>query len=374
MPNMSSVTGLIFANMHDTTIEDLTKMRTMGSVLFGGRNRLIDFPLSNMVNSGISEVGVITKSNYQSLLDHLGSGREWDLARKKGGLHIIPPFGNVNAGIYRGRLEALSGALGFLSRSPAEYVIMSDCDIVTNMDLRPVLDAHIEKGADLTIVCNKGMYSLEQTRSSTYVVADDTGRINDVLLNPEISGECNICLNIFVVKKDFLIEIVKKSASKSLYSFERDVIQYMLKDIKIYAYQYDGYFSRIDSIKTYYAANLALINTQNIKKLFLPKTPIYTKVRDNAPTKYGIDSSAKNSLIADGCLIEGEVENSVIFRGVRIAKGAKVKNSIIMQDTIVGANSDVRYIITDKDVNIGNNKLLNGSESYPLFIGKGATV
>ena len=168
------------------------------------------------------------------------------------------------------------------------------------------------------------------------------------MLNPEISGECNICLNIFVVKKDFLIEIVKKSASKSLYSFERDVIQYMLKDIKIYAYQYDGYFSRIDSIKTYYAANLALINTQNIKKLFLPKTPIYTKVRDNAPTKYGIDSSAKNSLIADGCLIEGEVENSVIFRGVRIAKGAKVKNSIIMQDTVVGANSDVRYIITDK--------------------------
>ena len=150
--NMGNVLGLVFANMHDTTLGDMTKNRTMGSVMFGGRYRLIDFPLSNMVNSGISEVGVITKSNYQSLLDHLGSAREWDLARKKGGLYILPPFGNVESTLYRGRIEALYGAMSFIKHSRAKYVILSDCDVVTNIDYKPIVAAHIESGADITAV------------------------------------------------------------------------------------------------------------------------------------------------------------------------------------------------------------------------------
>lgn len=374
MPNMSNVIGLIFANMHDGNIEDLTKTRTMGSVLFGGRYRLIDFSLSNMVNSGISEVGVITKSNYQSLLDHLGSGREWDLARKKGGLHILPPFGNMAAGMYRGRLEALSGAISFLSHSPAEYVIMSDCDIVANMDLKPILDAHIEKKADITVVCNNGIYNSEQTRSSTILAADEDNKIYDVLINPQISGFCNISLNIFVVKKDFLMDIVQQAACRSQYSFERDVIQAMIKELNIYSYQYEDYFSRIDGMKSYYNASIDLINPKNSRKLFLPKKPIYTKVRDNAPSKYGINAAVKNSLVADGCVIEGSVENSIIFRGVKIGKDVKIRNSIIMQDTVIGEKSDINFIITDKNVTIGNYRVLNGSQVYPLFVGKGATL
>ena len=205
MAHTGSVLGLIFSNMHDKSLEDLTKARTMGSVLFGGRYRLIDFPLSNLVNSGISEVGVITKSNFQSLLDHLGSGREWDLSRKKGGLHILPPFGNNSSGIYRGRNEALGGVISFLKHSPTEYVVMSDCDIVTNMNFNPILEAHIEKNADITVVCNKGLYSMEQTRFSTVLAMNEENRVYDVLINPQISGMCNIILNMFVVKKDFLI-------------------------------------------------------------------------------------------------------------------------------------------------------------------------
>jgi len=374
MPHMGNVLGLIFANMHDSTVDDMTKSRTMGSVLFGGRYRLIDFPLSNMVNSGISEVGVITKSNYQSLLDHLGSGREWDLSRKKGGLHILPPFGNTAAGIYRGRLEALSGAMGFLMHSPAEYVIMSDCDIVTNMDLKPILNAHIEKNADITVVCNKGVYSSEETKSSTVVATDENNQIFDVLINPNISGSCNVSLNIFVVKKDLLMEIVQDATCRSQYSFERDVLQAMTKKLNIFAYQYENYFSRIDGLKNYYNASIDLIDPEKSKQLFLPKKPIYTKVRDNAPCKYGINATVKGSLIADGCVIEGEVENSIIFRGVKIEKGAKVKNSIIMQDTVIGEKSDINFIITDKNVTIGSYRVLNGSEVYPLFVGKGASL
>ena len=206
--NMGNVLGLVFANMHDTTLGDMTKNRTMGSVMFGGRYRLIDFPLSNMVNSGISEVGVITKSNYQSLLDHLGSAREWDLARKKGGLYILPPFGNVESTLYRGRIEALYGAMSFIKHSRAKYVILSDCDVVTNIDYKPIVAAHIESGADITAVAHTGVYSSEDIKTSTVFNVDADKNVTSVLINPDISGTCTTSLNVFVMSMDFLIETV----------------------------------------------------------------------------------------------------------------------------------------------------------------------
>lgn len=374
MANMSSVLGLIFANMHDSLIGEMTNTRTMGSVLFGGRYRLIDFPLSNMVNSGIAEVGVITKSNYQSLLDHLGSGREWDLSRKKGGLHLLPPFGNTDAGIYRGRLEALFGVLNFIKHSTAEYVLMSDCDIVANMDYTPVLQQHIDTGADITMVCSKGIYALEQTRFSTIVAAHEDKRIYDVLLNPEISGACTMNLNMYIINKDFLIQMVTQAASRSQYSFERDVLQAKVREMKICAYYYEDYYSRIDSMNSYYNANMDILNPENRKKLFVKGAPIYTKIRDNPPCKYGINASVKNSLVADGCIIEGDVENSIIFRGVKIGKGTKIRNSIIMQGCVIGKESEVNYIIADKNVTVGSHRVLIGSQVYPLFAGKGAKL
>lgn len=374
MENMGNVLGIIFANMHDNTIGDLVKYRTMGSVLFGGRYRLIDFPLSNMVNSGISEVAVITKKNYQSLLDHLGSAREWDLARKKGGLHILPPFSYNDSGVYRGRLEALSGVMSTILKSNCEYVIMSDCDVVANMNYKKVLEYHIQKGADITMVCNKGLYKMEQTRNSTVVAADEDGRVYDILIDPQISGECNVSLNMFVVSKDLLVQLIQQCITRSQYSFERDVLQAMKDQLKIYTYQYDDYFSRIDGIKSYYQANMDLINPDNSRKLFFRDTPIYTKVSDNAPCKYGLDSKVTSSLIADGCVIEGKVENSVLFRGVKVGKDAVVKNSIIMQNTEIGQKAELNYIITDKNVNIARYRVLNGSLVYPLFVGKGVSL
>lgn len=374
MANMGNVLGLIFSNMHDSTIEELTKERTMGSVLFGGRYRLIDFPISNMVNSGITKVGVITKANFQSLLDHLGSGREWDLSRKKGGLHILPPFGNNNSGIYRGRIEALNGIMSFLTCSSEEYVFMSDCDIVANMDLRPVVDFHIEKGADITAVSKKGIFTMERTRHSTTFVKNEQDKVYDVLINPEISGMCNLSLNMFVVKKDLLIHIVQQAISRSLYSFERDVLQAKIRDLNVYAYNYDGYMSRIDSINSFFEANMDLLVPENSQKLFPRNPPIYTKVRDNAPCKYGIGAQVTNSLIADGCIIDGQVENCIIFRGVKVGKGSVVRNSIIMQDTVINGKCDINYIITDKNVTVGEYRSLHGSQLYPLYVGKGAIV
>lgn len=372
--NMGNVLGLVFANMHDTTLGDITKNRTMGSVMFGGRYRLIDFPLSNMVNSGISEVGVITKSNYQSLLDHLGSAREWDLARKKGGLYILPPFGNVESTLYRGRIEALYGAMSFIKHSRAKYVILSDCDVVTNIDYKPIVAAHIESGADITAVAHTGVYSSEDIKTSTVFNVDADKNVTSVLINPDISGTCTTSLNVFVMSMDFLIETVNDAMARGNVSFERNILQEKCRELKIKIYEYDNYFSKLNSPESYFKSNMALLEPENARKLFVPKRSIYTKVSNNAPVKYDLDSKVSNSLIADGCIIEGEVENSVLFRGVKVGKGAKVKNCILMQGTVVGDNAELNYLITDKNVSICENHILTSSPQYPMYVGKGASV
>lgn len=372
--NMGNVLGLVFANMHDTTLGDMTKNRTMGSVMFGGRYRLIDFPLSNMVNSGISEVGVITKSNYQSLLDHLGSAREWDLARKKGGLYILPPFGNVESTLYRGRIEALYGAMSFIKHSRAKYVILSDCDVVTNIDYKPIVAAHIESGADITAVAHTGVYSSDDIKTSTVFNVDADKNVTSVLINPDISGTCTTSLNVFVMSMDFLIETVNDAMARGNVSFERNILQEKCRELKIKIYEYDNYFSKLNSPESYFKSNMALLEPENARKLFVPKRSIYTKVSDNAPVKYDLDSKVSNSLVADGCIIEGEVENSVMFRGVKVGKGAKVKNCILMQGTVVGDNAELNYLITDKNVSICENHILTSSPQYPMYVGKGASV
>lgn len=372
--NMGNVLGLVFANMHDTTLGDMTKNRTMGSVMFGGRYRLIDFPLSNMVNSGISEVGVITKSNYQSLLDHLGSAREWDLARKKGGLYILPPFGNVESTLYRGRIEALYGAMSFIKHSRAKYVILSDCDVVTNIDYKPIVAAHIESGADITAVAHTGVYSSDDIKTSTVFNVDADKNVTSVLINPDISGTCTTSLNVFVMSMDFLIETVNDAMARGNVSFERNILQEKCRELRIKIYEYDNYFSKLNSPESYFKSNMALLEPENARKLFVPKRSIYTKVSDNAPVKYDLDSKVSNSLIADGCIIEGEVENSVLFRGVKVGKGAKVKNCILMQGTVVGDNAELNYLITDKNVSICENHILTSSPQYPMYVGKGASV
>ena len=372
--NMGNVLGLVFANMHDTTLGDMTKNRTMGSVMFGGRYRLIDFPLSNMVNSGISEVGVITKSNYQSLLDHLGSAREWDLARKKGGLYILPPFGNVESTLYRGRIEALYGAMSFIKHSRAKYVILSDCDVVTNIDYKPIVAAHIESGADITAVAHTGVYSSDDIKTSTVFNVDADKNVTSVLINPDISGTCTTSLNVFVMSMDFLIETVNDAMARGNVSFERNILQEKCRELKIKIYEYDNYFSKLNSPESYFKSNMALLEPENARKLFVPKRSIYTKVSDNAPVKYDLDSKVSNSLIADGCIIEGEVENSVLFRGVKVGKGAKVKNCILVQGTVVSDNAELNYLITDKNVSICENHILTSSPQYPMYVGKGASV
>ncbi len=373
MGTNQNVLGLVFASLHDEAIFDLTKQRTMGSVSFGGRYRLIDFPLSNFVNSGISQVGVITKRNYSSLLDHIGSGREWDLARKKGGLHLLPPYSHAGSTVYNGRLDALGNVWNFVEHASADYVVLSNCDVVTNIDYRPIIAAHIRSNADITAIYAKGFYDQTQGSATIFGIGGD-GFVNDVTIDPPMSSACNLGLDMFVMSKPFLRRIIKESMSRNRYSLRRDILLDRTANYKILAYEYTGYYSKISSLADYFSANLALLETKNRAALFLKNAPIFTQTRDNPPVRFGLESHIKNALIADGCVIEGKVENCVLFRGVRIGKGSVVRDSILCQDTVVGTHCSIRNVITDKRAIIADERQLTGSAGYPLFLGKEAQI
>ena len=369
-----NVLGLIFASINDSAVIDLTKLRTMGSIPYGGRYRMVDFPLSNMVNSGISEVGVITKSNYGSLLDHLGSGREWDLARKKGGLHLLPPFSQVGGGTYQGRLEALSNIWSFVEHTKAEYVVLANSDLVTTIDFTDALTQHQNSGADITVIYAKGLYNRDKSTNGCILQIDEENTIKEVLTNPMLAGECNISLDMFIMTTDFLKQVVLEAISKNQKSLIRDLLQARKDEFVFKAYEHKGCFFKIDSLEAYYKANLALLDTKTRNNVFNSEAPIYTKVGDNAPVKYGLESSVKNSLVADGCYIEGVVENSILSRGVIVEKGAKVSNSVLMQGTVVKAGASLAYVIADKNVVINEDRMLMGHATYPLAIAKNSVV
>lgn len=366
-----STVGVIFSNIHDENIPELSRHRTMASIPFGGRYRLIDFSLSNMVNSGIDTVGIVTKNNYQSLIDHLGSGKDWDLARKDGGIILLPPYSDENETPYTNRLEALKGITGFLNHRKEDYVVIADCDGVANIDYSKIVRYHVKNNADFTIAyCEQN----QPTESSYYITLDpdETGRVKQLKINPPIKcGETyNLYVNVMVMKREFLIDTIQDAVTRGLSSFGRDILVKHTNTLRIFAYKLNSYYAGISSLKNYFAHSMELLNV-NVRNELFGQRNIYTKVRDSAPSKYINGAIVKNSLISDGCTIEGTVENSILFRGVKVAKGAVVKNCILMQDTVIQAGAQIDCVITDKNVVIRDRKHLAGCEELPYFIGKG---
>lgn len=368
----NNVMGLLFSNMHEESIRELTDRRTMASVPIGGRYRMIDFTLSSMVNSGLNRVGVITKRNYQSLMDHLGTGKAWDLSRKRDGLFILPPYG-AGGGDFSNRIEILHANMGFLTNCKEEYVLLSDCDAIFNMDFKRVIAGHIKNEADITLIYRWG--KLPQSSDETMVLSlGPDGRIKDLIIDPDTDEEYNYAFNMLLIKRELLIKLVNECSSRNKTNFKRDILQSNVEQLKMFGYEFNQYSHVICSMNDYFEANMELMNSDIRDDLFNAQRPIYTKVRDDMPAKYGLGSVVKNSLIANGCVIDGEVENCVLFRGVRIDKGAKVKNCVIMQDTHIGANCSLKYVITDKDVLIKDGRTLMGFQSYPVYISKASVV
>ncbi|MBR2323918.1 MAG: glucose-1-phosphate adenylyltransferase subunit GlgD [Clostridia bacterium] len=369
--------GLVFSNINDANIPELTSVRTMGSVPYGGRYRLIDFVLSNMVNSGISKIGVVTKNNYQSLMDHLGSGKEYDLARKEGGLMLLPPFGiaNLNETLYTFRMDMLRGAFNFLSKSKEENVVLSDCDVVMNLKYDEVVKYHEDNMADLTMVYRKSNLKVDESRRVTKIDVDDKGMVVGISSKIHTEGQINQYLKVLVIKRELLIKLVNEAISRGKSSFETDVLLPAINTLKVCAYEYDGYFACIDSLQNYFRYSLDLLDKENRELLFGDADrQIYTKVKDSPPTRYGKGARVSNSLIADGCVIEGTVENCILFRGTKVGKCAVIKNCVLMQDTIVGDNADLNCCITDKNVIIRDKVNLSGHYSLPFYISKSKTL
>lgn len=369
----NDVLGIIYSHAYDESIPELTNVRTMASVPFGCRYRMIDFPLSNMVNSGITEVGIITKSHYQSLMDHVGTGKPWDLSRKREGMFILPPFNNASPyGNHDNRIQSLVSILDFLRRARHEYVVLTDTNTVYNFDFAQLFKFHTQSEADITIVYKHG----KKPRLDNVMVLnmDKNNRVQEVSLSPSGSDDVDYSLNIIVLRKSLLEHLVQGAFCFNHDRFERDIIQTNVKNLRIFGFEAPGFSALIDSLQSYYNVSMELLNPEICRTLFDRKNQIHTKICDNVPATYSYECNVKNSLIADGCIINGTVENSILFRGVHVADDAIVRNCILMQGTVVSRNSKLNCVITDKNVIVTPGKSLSGDITYPIYLGKGITI
>lgn len=371
--------GIIFPNSYDSLVPDLVSERLMASIPFASRYRMCDFMISSMVHCGIDNISILVRKNYHSLLDHLGNGREWDLARKNGGLNIVPPFAQKQIKVFSGRIEALESIRGYLIKQTEKYVILSDANIAVNFDFNALLDAHIKSGADVTMVYRKQEIPQSLIRQSIagmdlyYALGINGDRVSKIYINPKESGEMNFSLNIYVIDRELLIRMVDEAYLHGDVYFVRDILEKKIDQLDVRGFCYDGYVAHIHDMNSYFEENMRLLKEENINALF-SGNQIYTKIRDDNPTRYINGAKAKNVMVADGCVIEGEVENSVLFRGVKIGKGAKVKNCVLMQDTVIEDNASVEYVITDKNVTISEGKSLTGNDTFQVYVAKGQVV
>ena len=371
--------GIIFPKSYDNLVPELVTERLMASIPFASRYRMVDFILSSMVNCGIGNVSIIVRKNYHSLMDHLGSGREWDLTRKNGGLNIVPPFAEKGVAVYNGRVEALASIIAFLKSQKEKYVVMSDANIAVNFDFKALIDAHIESDADVTVAYKEEpipagmMDSPTVSKDLYYTLGIEDGRVKKIYINSKEPGVQNLSMNIYVIDREFLIDQISTAFVRGYVYFERDILAPQISELNVQAFKFDGYVARISDMKSYFDENMKLLDDENLDGLFAGNS-IYTKIRDDNPTRYINGASAKNIMAADGCVIEGEVEDSILFRGVKIAKGAKVKNCVLMQGTVIEAGADIEYVITDKNVTITADKELKGTDSFPVYVAKHQVV
>lgn len=368
--------GIIFANIYDSSLGELTNKRTMASLPYGGRYRQIDFSLSNMTNSGIRHIGIITKYNYQSLMNHIGSGQEWDLDLEENGLVFLTPFATDHNASYRGKLEALNSAMSFLKIAKEEYVVLVDSGVLCNIDFREVIMNHVASGADVTVCVKEGVCNGEKQLDMA-VKTDENGRVTDIAVD-YCAGETYLAsMGIFVISRELLMERVTEAVARNHYRFERDLVMYGFaeKGMKVNAYRFGGVALFNESPAEYFHNNFALLDAKVRWDLFKkPNQTIYTKVRNELPTYYGDESEIGDCMVADGCVLEGKATHSILFRGVKLGKNASVKDSILMSDVTIGEGAELEYVILDKDVTVGAGIKLRGTYEHPLVLKRGERV
>ena len=366
--------GIIFAN--DGTIGSLTEKRTMASLPFGGRYRQVDFALSNLSAAGVRHVGIITRHSYQSLMHHVGSGEEWGMELEEGGLEFLTPYAMSRTDNYRGKLESLYSAMTFLEYGEEdEYVFMIDSAVLSNIDLNSVLASHIASGCELTVVTKDGIANGKKQLDLALKLGED-GKILDMAVDYVAPADYVASMDIFVLSKKWLTRQVKEHIAHNLYHMDRDLVlgQWQRGDINVNVYRFKGEVMFNESVEEYFRNSLALTDKKIRHDLFHYNHPVYTKVRDRVPTYYGEDCEIENCIVADGCMLEGEAEDSVLFRQVTICKGAEVENCIIMNDSVVGEGAELKNVILDKDVVVRPGAKLCGTSTNPIIVRRGEIV
>ena len=373
---MKNVMGIIYTGEKDSFLRELTLLRAIAAMPVAGRYRVIDFLVSSLVNSGVKNVGVIMQKNYHSLMDHLGSGKEWDLHGKNDGLYILPPFlTRENVGVYTGTLDALHFNMGYLRRSRQEYVLLCNSLIVFNANFNGMFDCYQKSGADVTIMYTKNP-EMRRPEYGTYLDVNQDGMITDIEIDPTKPQYQNTSMEVFLVKKSLLMELIDRGVAHGYHDLTRDVFQRMVRDagMRVSGYEYKDVCYRMDSVQSYFKFNMDVLDPKVRHGLFSDELPVYTKVRDEMPARYMEDAHVVNSMVADGCIVNGTVEHSVLFRGVKIDKGAVVKNCIIMQDGHIEEGALLENCILDKQASIKHDGKLIGPSGYPIVISKNMAI
>ncbi len=369
------MSAVIFSEAHNSSLNSLTYNRPIASIAFGGRYRLIDFVLSNIVNAGVSHVGVITARNYSSLMDHLGTCQEWDLDRKNSGLYFLTPFASGTMTYYRGKIDQLCAAIEFLEGLKTDVVILADPATVCNIDFKDVLAAHVKSEADITIVADRAKH----VKNDVYKLVLDgnpDGTPSAVYVDYVPTEGQLESMGIYLINREVLIEKVRSLSARGLYHLEQDLFQRSFNrgELKFNIYEFTDVVLRNNTVEHYIKNNL-LITTDTVRKaIFKKDRPIYTRVRDEVPTYYGENSKVTSCSVADGCIINGTAENSVISRNIRIEEGATVKNSIIMKDCVIEAGAYIENAIIDRGITVTGDTKLIGTKTRPMIYGKGSAV
>lgn len=360
----------------DEKIAPLTDIRANSALPIAGRYRIIDFVLSNMANAGIVNVGIATESNYSSLMDHTKSGKPWDLDRKNQGLNILPPnLEKQQFGTIKGDIDLLEGIRDYIDRSQQTYVILSLGNMVYNIDFDAVVREHIKSQADVTALY-KDMSNMSEDiiKRFTLFEIDKEGRVTDIEVQPYYPKSAKASMEIYVLERALLQSIIDECSARGDVDFVKDALVKQINGFNIRGYEFKGHLYKVESMKSYYATSMSFLDAEKRNAFFNPERPIYTKEKDQSPTKYGNDAVCTNSFISDGCVIEGTVINSILSRGVKVAKGAVVQNSIIMQDSVIEEDVEINHVVFDKEVCITKGRKLIGQESYPLAIAKGTRI
>ncbi|GAB6157241.1 glucose-1-phosphate adenylyltransferase subunit GlgD [Desulfotomaculum varum] len=371
---MKNVMGIINLQEDVDFLKEISHHRPAAAVPFGGRYRMIDFVLSNMVNSGIRNVGILVQHKYRALMDHLGNGREWDLGRKRDGLFYLPPVQGCQQGNFKWDLRHFYNHLDYLQYSRQKYVLVAGSNMICNVDYRAAFQFHQAMSADVTVLYKDIENTAVNLAGCHFIKTAEDGRLIDLEINPNQKTGHQMSMEMFIMEKSLLIDLIHRCHARGECDLVRDGLIRNLSRLRIYGYPYRGYLARIDSVQSYYNHSMELLQPNIWQLLFFNEGRIITKVKDGAPTKYSRYARVQNSLIANGGIIEGTVENSILFRGVYVGPGAQIKDSIIMQKCKIEAGAVVDKVIADKEVVITKGKHLKGERNYPLVIMKKSVI